>query len=558
MNRKILPAVILILVSSIVFFVRLGDVGLFDVDEAVFAEATREMVQTGDWITPHYNGENRYDKPILFYWIMGISYGIFGANEWGARLPSAFAGLALLFLVYRGVGWALGSELDGFLSALTLATSLEIVYLGRAAVTDMALVLFICASVFGFFRASREEGSGKRRWYWIGWSAAALAVLTKGPIGVLLPGLALIPFLWSTGGLRREIRAPGFWSGLALFVLIVAPWYGVEVAVTGGDFFRAFFLKHNLHRYLGEISGHGGPVYLFILVTLVGFYPWSSFLPGAWWRAIPRTRRELKEWGRERQFLYLCALWFAGGLLFFSFSGTKLPNYIAPMFPAAAALVGGLWGEHCRGERESDRWRKIHWSLVAGLALTLALGFFLMPYGVHLLEARAEHNLFLKEVLTSPPRLGGLPYWAGGILLAGAAAAIGLRLRPVPSFAALAAGMLAFFLLVVVSFLPLADFYVQRPLRQLSREAGRDLGGGGTLAVLDANNRPSIVFYSRHFIDKLQSAAEARELLQSGKRVLLLTKVTRLHRLQSDGIGKVLQREGGYALVAPGKPLQRD
>ena len=549
MKPKGIPILVLLLVSGIAFFFRLGAVGLFDVDEAVFSEATREMIQSGDWVTPHYNEENRYDKPILIYWLMSASYKVFGVNEWGARIPSAVAGLALLILVYTGAGWALGSGRAGLLSALMLGTSLEIVYLGRAAVADMVLVLFICGSVFSFFRAFQEGGERKRKWYWIGWSASALAVLTKGPVGVFIPALALVPFLLATGRLKREVQAPGFWSGLGLFGLITVPWYGAQLVINGGEFVQAFFIKHHLQRYFGEVSGHRGPVYLFLLVTLIGFYPWSGFLPGAWWRAIPRTRRELKESSRGQQFLFLCAVWFAGGLVFFSFSGTKLPNYMAPMFPAAAALVGSLWEEYFQGWHRGSGWTKFHWGLVSFLCLVFALFFFLMPYGVKLLEVRAGQDPFLREVLINPPRLGLVPFLVGSALLLGGVAGIWFQRRPGVSLTALSASMLALILGIVLFFLPMVDFYVQKPLRILALEAGQQLGKEETLAVLDVNNRPSVVFYSRHPIVRLESVEKARALLRAGRHTLLITKVTRLPELLSGGVGQIQQQKGGYALV---------
>jgi len=357
----------------------------------------------------------------------------------------------------------------------------------------------------------------------------------------------------STGRLRREIQAPGFWSGLALFGLLAIPWYVAQIAMNGAEFVQAFFIKHHVQRYFGEVSGHRGPLYLFVLVTLVGFYPWSGFLPGAWWRAIPRTRRELRDSTQGRQFLYLCALWFAAGLLFFSFAGTKLPNYIAPMFPAAAVLVGNLWAEYFQGWHRGTGWTKFHWGLVLALALVLGTIFLLMPYGVELLRRRAGGDPFLREVLATPPQLGLGPFLAGAALVLGGAGGFWLQCRPGVSFASLSASMLVMVWAIVLFFLPLVDRYVQEPLRSLAREAGQQLGGEDTLAVLDVNNRPSVVFYSRHRIVKLESVEKARALLQEGKRLFLITKGTRLPELLSGREGEIRRRRGGYALVSSGR-----
>ncbi|TAK10067.1 MAG: phospholipid carrier-dependent glycosyltransferase, partial [Candidatus Manganitrophaceae bacterium] len=166
----------LLLIASFLFFFKLGSVYLFDVDEAVFSEATREMLETGDWITPQYNYVNRYDKPILFYWMMAISYRLFGVNEFGARFSSALMGVALIWMTYSFVRSLRGPR-AGFVSALILATSLEMIGLAHSAITDMTLTFFVSLALFGFFQGYAATEPEKKRWgYWGCFLGMAFAV----------------------------------------------------------------------------------------------------------------------------------------------------------------------------------------------------------------------------------------------------------------------------------------------------------------------------------------------------------------------------------------------
>src|SRR5208283_4836564 len=202
MTKYVLPLVIIALALSLF---RLGFVPLFDVDEAVFSAATKEMVQSGNLITPTYNGENRYDKPILFYWFMAASYEAFGINNFAARFPSALAAVCLalgLFLFVRHAHGENGEKM-AFYAALSFVLSIYFLIYSRAAVTDMSLTLFISISLFSFYlsTAYRSVAPVKASWYLCGFYAfSALAFLTKGLIGIVFPfGIALV-YLYAAEG----------------------------------------------------------------------------------------------------------------------------------------------------------------------------------------------------------------------------------------------------------------------------------------------------------------------------------------------------------------------
>ena len=238
------------------------------------------MVEGGNWITPTYNGENRYDKPILLYWLMAGSYKIFGVNEFGARFPSAVASCLLICSLFFFVNH-FQDDKTALYAAMASFLSLSFFVYSHAAVTDMILTLFITLSLFSFYCsvAGNEKYPGKDTIYSYGFYLfSALAFLTKGLIGIVFPfGVALIYMIvterWC--GVKKVFRL----KGLILFLLVSAPWYLAQLSINGRDFFEQFIVKHHFKRYTGVISGHKGPFYYYIPVLLIGLFPWIAYLP---------------------------------------------------------------------------------------------------------------------------------------------------------------------------------------------------------------------------------------------------------------------------------------
>ncbi|NTU43763.1 MAG: glycosyltransferase family 39 protein, partial [Nitrospirales bacterium] len=357
MKRLFLPLIIVILCVS---FFRLGSVTLFDVDEAVFAQATKEMVQSNDWITPTYNGAVRYDKPILIYWLMGASYMLFGVNETGARFPSAAAGAVLavsLFFFCRRYF----SEKAAFIVAFALVLSPYFFVYTHASVTDMTLTLFITLSLLSFYHwhQSRRSPVPLMGFYLF----SALAFLTKGLIGILFPfGTALI-YLSLTRGIRSTAGVFSPW-GILLFLSVSGPWYFAQWAINGQEFIDQFFIKHHFKRFSEMNSGHAGPVYFYLITLLAGLFPWIAFFPLGIREAIRnRAKRDA-----SADLALFSLIWFGLVVTFFTISTTKLPNYILPSIPAAVILITG--GIVVRDER----WRKYALVFIAVVAAILGCG----------------------------------------------------------------------------------------------------------------------------------------------------------------------------------------
>jgi 4-amino-4-deoxy-L-arabinose transferase-like glycosyltransferase len=519
---------LLFAVVLLVSFYRLGSVTLFDVDEAVFSEATKEMVLSGNWITPTYDGVNRYDKPILFYWLMAASYKAFGINEVGARFPSAAAGfllaLALFFFIKKIFG-----ERTAFHGTLAFTLSLYFFAYSHAAVTDMVLTLFITLSLFSFFLASSEEKqSQKRRIYTYGFYLfSALAFLTKGLIGIVFPFGIVMVYLFATEGTKGVKRVFDA-GGIALFVVVSAPWYAAEVAANGKEFLMQFFVKHHFERYLDVISGHRGPVYYYVPVLIVGLLPWVAFLPAG----IRNVFRDVRHVGRnssahqkqEGRLELFAFIWFALIVLFFSFSTTKLPNYILSAVPAAVILIAS-------GMTEQDaRWRKISQGIAAVLALAAGAAF------------TVSGRYLLKAGITDTD-------WTIGaaVILCTVAALSFYAFLKKPLHLYVEGLMLVFLLLLSVTALPLVNNYLQGSLHRFSIYARENLGSNERIIAYRANN-PSIVFYSGHSVINAGGPEKLAALLKEGKGKMVIAKTKDPGDLERQGLALV-DKGGGYALL---------
>lgn len=538
-----------VLLAGLLFFYQLGSIGLFDVDEAVFAEATREMMDTGNLLTPLYNYEDRYDKPILFYWLIASAFALFGINEFAARFWSAGAGCALVLATFL-FARTLTTLRSAVFSALILVTSLEMLVLAHAAITDMVLTFFITVSLYCFFLAlhepalPRQAGWAAGGWAYAGWAAAAGAVLTKGPIGLLFPLGITVLFLWATGRVAEGRRLLKAGPGVLLFFALTVPWYLAESVVTQGEFLRAFFLKHNVARYLSVNSGHQGPVFYYFVVIALGFFPWSVFLPTSLWSAWRLRKNALPAF----LLLWICVIF-----IFFSLSRTKLPNYVAPLFPPLCLLLGWWWDRFLSGEEQG---RGVRVASVCGIvaSLLLAAAFAALPFAFTMLQSRLSSVPFL----AGPLNLGETP-----VLLAGAAALIAggfflvhRRERERQGFGVLIVSMVLFSFVLFEGLFPKVGRYIQEPLHLLARSAIGQLDPQAPLVVLGLNH-PSILFYARRpaVIIGGSDVAALRRHLNQPSRLFILTKASLAEKFKDEPGFYPLERRGGYVLVS-NQPLK--
>ena len=308
------------------YLVRLGASSLWDNSEPTYAEIVKELFRTGDWLTLHFNYHPWYIHPPLWFWATSASVALFGLNEFAVRFPAALFGLLTAVTVWAA-GRRIYGEIAGILSSLAIGTSLEFIVLSRLAILDTMLLCFMTIATFWIFFAIRD---GDRVAFWIAAVAAGLGTLTKGPVALALPALTLAGFLlWS--------RRP-FWRGLpwifgvVVYLAIAGSWFVAEAAIHGPSFLESYFGLSTVGRFLAPFENQPGPWYYYLPVAAIGFFPFIAFLP----KAVSVAWRQR---GDDERYLLAAAI---VPLLFFSIAQTKLPNYIAAIFPSCAIMVGKL------------------------------------------------------------------------------------------------------------------------------------------------------------------------------------------------------------------------
>ncbi|WP_109482955.1 glycosyltransferase family 39 protein [Paraburkholderia sp. C35] len=372
---------LLVLALAVIWFVPLGWRHLLPSDEGRYAEMAREMFVTGDWITPRYNGYKYFEKPPLQTWANALSFAWFGIGEWQARLYTALTGFAGVLLVgYTGA--RVFSRAAGFFAAVVLASAPYWYLMGHFNTLDMGLSFWMTVSLCALLLAQRPglATRDQRLWMWLVWASMALAVLSKGLVGLILPGAVLVLY-------TLVARDWAMWkrlylvSGLIVFFAIVTPWF-VLVQDRNPEFFNFFFIVQQFRRYLTPEQNRPGPFWYFLPVMLVGFLPWLSgtFQSARYALRMPRQATGFAP-------VTLLFVWTAFIFLFFSASHSKLLSYTLPIAPAIALIIGMYLPLVTR--------EQFHRHLT-GYALFLVAGGFGAIFLGHLGDARNPNALYLE------------------------------------------------------------------------------------------------------------------------------------------------------------------
>jgi 4-amino-4-deoxy-L-arabinose transferase-like glycosyltransferase len=321
----------LLLAFCIVWFYGLGARTLVPTDEGRYAEMAREMVTTNDWITPRLNGIKYFEKPPLQDWMNALTFKLFGLGEWQARLWTGLCGLLGIALVAHA-GRRIFGERVGFTAAVVLASSFFWAALGHINTLDMGLAGMMTLALCGLLLAQRNDASARERrnWMLVCWAGMALAVLSKGLIGIVLPGAVLVLYtvIARDWAIWKRLHAG---PGLLVFFAITAPWF-VMVSLANPEFPYFFFIHEHLQRFTSKIHNRAGPWYYFIPILLLGIFPWLGVLAQSLWNG----RRDETSGFQPKKMLLI---WSGFIFFFFSISGSKLPSYILPIFPALALLI---------------------------------------------------------------------------------------------------------------------------------------------------------------------------------------------------------------------------
>ena len=585
-NRLLILGLSIVWLSLLVwlaFFYNLGNIGLIDETEPIFAETARQMVETGDWITPYYNGETRFDKPPLIYWLMAIAYHLFGIHEWSVRLPSAISGTALMcfgfYTLYRYSYYHLNLQiyphknkslmvklLIPWISAGMIVLNPETIAWGRQGVSDMLLTSCMCSALLAFFMGyagetqntnipqlknskilkqkvssspNKNQSSTTRKpplfnkWYLAFYILISFAVLTKGPIGIVLPAIIIGSFALYVGNFYQIWQEINIWCGILIFSTITFPWYYLVTMVNGKEYIDSFFGYHNFERFTRVVNHHQGPWYFYFLVVLIGFAPWSIYLPVAiaktkfwqphYWRSKPRNQ----------QLGLFAFFWFICIFAFFSISVTKLPSYVLPLMPAAAILIGLFWSDIIiHGDSTSSQSHKsennsvksvpklirntpqskgrfLYFSVVVNIIFLLILAIVII-YSFNWLD-RDPAMPYFSEII----KKSGLLI-SGGLILITTAIVIGFLLTKKQKswvWSANFIGLVACLIFTIYPIMFLVDQERQLPLRQLAQTIVQ-VRQPGEKIIMISFEKASLVFYTRQRVEFFQRATNAREYLQ--------------------------------------------
>lgn len=381
---------LLLILSYTAFWWNLGKLGLIDPDEPFYALSAREMVQSGDWLTPQIFGAPQFEKPIFYYWMLSGSYRVFGESEFAGRFPTAASATVLVLLAYA-FARRLFNPRAGLLAGMFMTGGLVMALMGRLMLTDIPLAVFITASLYAYWR-SQEEPQRRNRWIFLHMFFSALGVLTKGPIGSLIP---LFSIAAHTILARRPwaLRGRGFWSGLVAYAAIVGPWYTMMLQKHGWSFVDEFFYRDNWLRFIRAEHASNNHFWYYPAVLLIGSIPWLPALLMAIRRFIAAPR--------GNPALLFTGCWLVPNLLFLTAAQSKLPSYAFFLFVPLALLTGmALDALLSRGfETRAEK------GMVLGAAGVQAVALVIAP--------------FIK-----PVQPFGVPVWVFGLVLVAAFGAL--------------------------------------------------------------------------------------------------------------------------------------
>ncbi len=364
-------AFLFIVLLIYIFFYGIGDYGLLAKDEPRYAGCALEMLENKNWIVPKFNFQDRFDKPALFYWLIASAYKILGVSEFSSRVPSALCAILLVLFT-----WYIGSKVlgkkTGLLSAIILATSVEYIFLGRRAATDIVLCFFFSTSLYSMYLGYFiKDWKIKIFWTVLSGLFCGLAILTKGPIGlVLLLGILTVFLICRKQFDIKHLRVYFIISFIALIINL--PWYIMVHNATKGAFTQAFFFTHNLQRFTSVVGEHPGPIWFYIPVILVGFMPWTLFFLYGLFNSVRGYKRK-----HFNKFILFCLIWTFIIFFFFTFCKTKMATYILLLFPPLS-LITGYW-LNILGKKYFKPLKYVFIFLLLVLILTSIVLIFLIP-----------------------------------------------------------------------------------------------------------------------------------------------------------------------------------
>jgi 4-amino-4-deoxy-L-arabinose transferase-like glycosyltransferase len=519
------------LVAAIATFPGLGTGTLWDNSETAYGEVAREILLTHDWVVMHLNLTPWFVQPPLYFWIAAAFAKIFGVGSFALRLPSALATVAMGAAIGYVTTTLAGSR-AGMYAAIILSTSLMQAVLGRMAIMDALLDLAVVVGVLAFFRAFT---GGRVVVSVLGGSIAiAFGILAKGPVAFVVVALVIVPWLVWERYAGARLTYPPVWSWLAALAVLLAidtPWFALLVVRAGPFAIDKLIGHYTFGRYVGTIENQSGPIWYYIPVVILGFFPWIAYLPGAItvaWRNV-RTPN-----GLSVHLARLAFVWSIVPFVFFSLAGTKLPNYVAVVLPALAILVALWFDQLALGERSRS-------ALLATAVIPLTIGAVAIAI---VLFARDAHLLASTEGV-----IGDLATM-GAIIFVGSIVTLVFlwmqRTETAPYvFAATAIVMVTYTILVAE---PHAERF--KPVPQLATIIREQAHDGDLVAIQGVAGGNSLIFYTHPHVNVIGANVDARPVICSASRAFLITSTQRARADAIDGHEKhVVAASGNDVLL---------
>ncbi len=518
MSRRSLP---LILLSTLTFFIGLGRGAVTDSDEAFYAEAAREMVETGDWLTPTFNYQPRLQKPVLFYWLTAATYLLTGPTEAAARFWSACAGLGLVLVTAAAARRWFDAD-TALLAGAIVATNFGYFALGRAALPDLPLTFFITVSTYAALVAVLEDERRPRRWVILAAVSLAVGFLTKGPVSVVLPALVVGPLvLVERRGLRLGFRDVA--AGALVFAVIAAPWYVAMWWQHGLGYVQGFFVGDNFERFATDRFNDPRPWWFYVPVIAGGLLPWTPLALvwlGPIWQFLTRRR------GISTIELRLL-VWAVAPLLFYTISIGKQPRYMLPVLPPLAILLATSMVHCTRDWRGLDGARvrpPLSRPVVVGAVMS---GLFLIGLGLLLYYLRGL-LINVAEVYTT---LSALLIGVAGAGVVGVSTSRAWRMAPLTLALAAAVSLPA------LQFGGLSSSGGDT-VEQMAEFVLRERRNGEAVTTYEVFVR-NLIFYTRIRQDEVYSDEQFRDFLLRQERVLAVVPKTVLERVEREHAVKV-------------------
>ncbi len=555
MRERTWVALILLGVTCLTFY-RLGAGSLWDQDETKYTQVAREILETGDPVTLHINGKPWFVHPPFYMWLVAATGKAAGFTELTARVWSAaFSVLAVYATILIGRG--LFGPRTGVLAGAILAATFQFLVQSRLAVFDTVLLAWMLLAVYAFVRAYQ---GGHRADYLRFFLFAGLATLTKGPIGMLLPALVIVPFVAVRRAWHRWREIP--WAaGLALYAIVGLSWYAIEAWLHGGAFVSTVLGYYGVGRFVGVVENQAGSWSYYIPIVLAGGIPWTAFWPAA---VVHHFRRRRVDDGS-----LFVLIWCAVTFVFYSAAGTKLPNYMLPIYPLAAVGVAALWDAALRDARGGEgpsgpapymagaspesgiSERGASGKLNAGRSISIsawALGLMLAVLYVGIAG-------YLSGLYPGPFRsLGHVLLVPAGALAAGAGLAIVLAAsrRRLAALAALCVAMAVTWIGVLTWIVPIVE--AQKPMKPLALEILSALRPGDRIVGYRLSIYSSLIFYTDHRVEWVETPADLRRAVCAPGRVFVVITQQELGSVAGalpGGLQSLADRLGTDVLLKP-------